>query len=194
MTSRAVDADDLLIKIVAALLVVCALIAAYSWTSGDAEAQSAESLTANTHSAFLLPGSASSGVNENYPNPALDRPRTLYKCLARSGELTIGNDPCSTGSKTIWVRNVAAVWNPRPESAWEQRQHLQQVQSDLAGSIRDENGQTSYVGTTSTTDPSFQCQMAKQDRENYLKVVGLKRTFDMLRALNERVWEACKGR
>jgi hypothetical protein len=37
-----------------------------------------------------------------------------------------------------------------------------------------------------------QCAAAKTERERVLNIVGLKRTYDLLRALDEQVYNACK--
>ena len=38
----------------------------------------------------------------------------------------------------------------------------------------------------------LRCESAKENRERTLKIVGLRRTFDLLRQLDDSVREACK--
>lgn len=227
MKSRPVDADDLLIKIVAALLILGGVFAAYSWSSTDAKAQRAASTSAKALAADSLSvgnggspvvgdghvvvgqpvphagGSSSSGYlclgqddrarRQSAPCSVIGGMKVLYKCSGPSGDLTIGSEPCPPTAKTVWTRTVAAESRRRPATAWQQQQQLQQVQDDLARSMRNERPQPNYAAPVHAAGPSIECQMAKQARENYLAVVGLRRNFDMLRVLNERVWQACKG-
>lgn len=123
--------------------------------------------------------------------------RTLRKCVSPKGATSIQNDPCPAGSRTAWVRPTA------PEQLSDARRRSLQQQarkrdadsrylSRLAGTDGLDRRQTIYRGPSRTSTRHAACDAAKRHRDIVLKRVGLARTVDLLRALNDRVYEACQ--
>lgn len=118
----------------------------------------------------------------------------VYKCVNGS-EVSYQSAACYGTWK------VARQWDATPEPAADQlRQHQPKSQRK-----RTESAQPSRTaGTDRTRSASNQrsagsrksslsrCDAAKARREAKLKSVGLKRTFDLLRKLDDTVNEACK--
>jgi hypothetical protein len=73
--------------------------------------------------------------------------------------------------------------------------HLQEEQARLAQALAASNPQPgSYVIQPSADEiRQARCQAAKDHREATLKQVGLNRSFDLLRQLDEQVYAACKS-
>ncbi len=132
--------------------------------------------------------------------------RTLRKCVSPKGAVSIQNAPCPAGSRTAWVRPTA------PEQLSEARRHSLQQQarkrdadsrylSRLAGTDGLDRQyiyrthsypRPSYPRPSRTSAKHAACDAARRHRETTLERVGLARTVDLLRALNDRVYEACQ--
>jgi hypothetical protein len=90
---------------------------------------------------------------------------------------------------------------PEPDTSSEQRNRqlaeikLAQAQDDFArASGLDRASQVSVpAGQGSVQRQLNRCEAAKQNREWTLEQVGMRRTFDLIRRLNDEVYEACKG-
>jgi hypothetical protein len=102
------------------------------------------------------------------------RTAAVYRCVGTGGAVAFQSMPCEGTQRTT-----------RPEPARRpQRQESQAV------------NQYSYVASRSTDMRDQQrarCNVAKQQRDQTLERVGLARTYDLLRRLDEMVYEACKG-
>lgn len=120
----------------------------------------------------------------------------VYKC-AKGKDVSYQSTPCDGTQKTL--RQWDATPEPEP-SVEDIRQH--QFKS---GRERAESAQLSRAAGTdrprsvrsvrrSGRDRSSmsRCDTAKSRRDAKLKAVGLKRTFDLLRKLDDAVNEACK--
>jgi hypothetical protein len=120
----------------------------------------------------------------------------VYKCV-RGSEVSYQSAACDGTQK------VARQWDatPQPEPTADelrqrqlksQRDYIESAQlSRAAGSGRKRfanNQRESGSGKSSVS----RCDAAKARRETKLKSVGLKRTFDLLRKLDDAVNEACK--
>lgn len=120
----------------------------------------------------------------------------VYKCVAGK-DVSYQSAPCSQGQK------IAGQWDATPEpepSAEELRERAAERRRDEAESARlrrasnaagrararTSSGRASLAGTGN------RCDAAKARREAKLKSVGLKRTFDLLRKLDDAVYDACK--
>lgn len=147
--------------------------------------------------------------------------RTLRKCVSHEGAISIQNDPCPADSRTAWSRATAPeqLSEARRRSLLKQarqRDADSRYLSRLAGTDRLDrqtidskrsDARRSHAGhiaarhldrrpldarPSRTSTKHAACDAAKQDRETVLKRVGLARTVDLLRALNDRVYEACQ--
>lgn len=120
----------------------------------------------------------------------------VYKCVSGS-EVSYQSAACDGTQK------IVRQWNAPPEpepTADELRQRQLKSQRDRAESVQLSHAAGTYrTGSTSNQrNPGSRkssmspCDTAKARREAKLKSVGLKRTFDLLRKLDDAVNEACK--
>lgn len=120
----------------------------------------------------------------------------VYKCV-RGSEVSYQSAACEGTQK------VARQWDATPEpepTADELRQRQLKSQSDQAESAwlsraagTDRARFASNRGNPTSRKPRIsRCDAAKARREAKLRSVGLKRTFDLLRKLDDAVNEACK--
>lgn len=120
----------------------------------------------------------------------------VYKCVGGKN-VSYQSTPC--GATQIIARQWNATPEPEPsreelhqrqlkreheraESAWLSRA----AGTDQVRSVRRSRGSVHAQSGMS------RCDAAKARRETRLKSVGLKRTFDLLRKLDDAVYEACK--
>lgn len=120
----------------------------------------------------------------------------VYKCV-RGNEVSYQSAACDVTQK------VARQWDATPEpapTADELRQRQSKNQFGRTESARpsraagkDRARPASRRRNPGSTKPvTSPCDAAKVRREAKLKSVGLKRTFDLLRKLDDAVNEACK--
>lgn len=118
----------------------------------------------------------------------------VYKCV-KGKDVSYQSAPCEPSAK------VAKQWEATPESApsntelWRRCNARKQGQADsaylrsLAGRTRTGSAEGTAIGATQSEDA---CVAAKQHRQMVLDQVGIKRTHDLLRSLDQGVNEACK--
>ena len=119
----------------------------------------------------------------------------VYKCV-KGREVSYQSAPCDD------TQRIAKQWDATPEpepSADELRMRDARRQRDEAGSAQPRRATgTRRVRSGSSRNYSSinigdaRCDAAKARREAKLKSVGLKRTFDLLRKLDDAVYDACK--
>lgn len=122
----------------------------------------------------------------------------LRKCVSRKGEVSFQQEDCPPGWRLASVRAVVpeAPLTLEQRRAQEARRRQGEAESrylsSLAGTNRTGNSgaQLHRVGTGAGS-PSA-CDAAKAHRESVLNAVGMRRTYDLLRALNDQVFAACK--
>lgn len=109
----------------------------------------------------------------------------VYKC-AKGRDVSYQSAPCD-GTQTL-VKQWEATPEPEP-SAVESRPRQPKRRRSVANSGPSRSG----VRTISSISAADQrCRAAKARREAKLISVGFKRTFDLLRKLDDAVHEACK--
>lgn len=122
----------------------------------------------------------------------------VYKCV-KGKDVSYQSAPCDA------TQTVARQWDATPESG-PSDEHLRQRERQLPGQReRVESARPSRVAGTqrirsannqrnpnSGKHSMSRCDTAKSRREAKLKAVGLKRTFDLLRKLDDAVNDACK--
>lgn len=119
----------------------------------------------------------------------------VYKCV-RGNEVSYQSAACDGTQKV--ARKWEATPDPRP-TADELRQRQSGIQRDrepaqssrAAGEGRQRSGRNPRSPGSRKSGLS-RCDAAKARREAKLQSVGLKRTFDLLRRLDDAVNEACK--
>lgn len=120
----------------------------------------------------------------------------LLKCVSPKGQVSIQQEPCAKGWRLVSVRSGAPEAPPTAEQlqrrAYQQRkaQADSQYLSSLAGSNRRGSAQGHSIPVPG--QGGGQCANAKAERDRVLNIVGLRRTYDLLRALDEQVYNACK--
>lgn len=129
---------------------------------------------------FLLMGLTASAMGQS-----------IYKCRDTKGQAVYQSDPCPEAEKR-WdtPQDVAEQGftqaqidaNAKIEA---DRRHMRQRARDLSSRGRP-------VGASITGSNPGRCESAKRDRDAVLKAAGLSRNFQMLRALDDAVWNACK--
>lgn len=109
----------------------------------------------------------------------------VYKCT-RGNDVAYQSEPCAPTQRTVkqWDATPDPVATPAPATLT--------VASSKAKRTAQRRRATGN-GARSKTDPAdARCAKAKARRESKLKAVGLKRNFDLLRKLDESVYEACR--
>ncbi len=118
----------------------------------------------------------------------------VYKCV-KGKDVSYQSSPCEASA------TVAKQWAATPEAApdnaelWRRYNTRKQGEADsaylrsLAGRARTGSGQGTAIGTTQSDNA---CVSAKKYRQSILDQVGINRTHDLLRSLDQRVNQACK--
>lgn len=110
--------------------------------------------------------------------------QVVYKCVGKNGHVEFSSWPCASDKKT--VKAVAAPPDPvRPYTPPAPRQQPQQVVTNTFY-----NGQTQ---PTAREAAMKRCTNAKQWRADELRRLGLKRTFNDLRRVDDWVNSQCAG-
>ncbi|WP_163838833.1 DUF4124 domain-containing protein [Pseudoxanthomonas sacheonensis] len=114
----------------------------------------------------------------------------VYKC-AKGRDVSYQSAPCDR------TQNLVKQWEaaPEPEPSADAPRHRQveRRQDGTDSSRRRRTRSWSRAGAASPISAAAnRCEAAKARREARLAAVGLKRTFDLLRKLDDAVYEACK--
>lgn len=127
------------------------------------------------------------------PNPHGDH---LRKCVSPKGQVTYQQEPRAKGWKLTSTRDATPEPAPTPEQLRQreyQRRKAEAESAYLRGIARRNQGASAQGHSIPVPGQGGgQCAAAKAERERVLDIVGLKRTYDLLRALDEQVYNACK--
>lgn len=121
----------------------------------------------------------------------------LYRCVNYQGEVTIQDAPCPAASKETSRTVVGAYEETASARAAKQRAVESAQASREAGSFKpaDQAGRSSSRSKLMPWEPDRNnqaCESAKRHREMMLKAAGPSRTFELLRALDDQVYKACR--
>ena len=108
----------------------------------------------------------------------------VYKC-AKGRDVSYQSAPCD-GTQTL-VKRWEAAPEPEPPAIESSPRQPQRKRPE-----RDSRPPRLGGSRTGTVSADNRCRAAKARREAKLVSVGLKRTFDLLRKLDDAVHEACK--
>ena len=112
----------------------------------------------------------------------------LFRCVAADGGVAWQDVPCETGSRLS--RTV-------PIPVEQGRDVGQQVAEKKAKAAKrptpTSRNNSTRVRPGARSQARANCAKAREERERVLAQVGLARTFEQLRALDDRVYDACKG-
>lgn len=109
--------------------------------------------------------------------------QTVQKCIAADGHVTLTSDACAAGHR------LAGTYDAVPEQVATATPAKVSSDRTLSGSRTRRAGGAS--GSRARGTPATRCQAAHDRREQTLRRAGLKRTFDLLRKLDDEVWAAC---
>jgi len=110
----------------------------------------------------------------------------LFRCVAADGGVAWQDVPCETGSRLS--RTVPIPVEQGPDVG----QHVAEKKAKAAKRPTPTSRNT-RARPSARSQARDNCAKAREERERVLAQVGLARTFEQLRALDERVYDACKG-
>lgn len=122
--------------------------------------------------------------------------QSLHQCVDKRGHVSLTSAPCPAGHKTQKVVDATPERiSPERAAHLEQRRRQEAAHSaylrKLAG-----HGSARYrspqPAARASDDRSSRCEAAKARRTTTLERVGLRRTHDLLRQLDDAVYRACK--
>ncbi len=194
------DAADFTIKLSAAVVLIGAALGVAVWFTDEQAAETnsvADRIGREAGEAALWRQSAARSEASRRFEAVPQTPQPYYSCSGSEG-VVIQRWPCGswptveTGSAE--ERRVANVeWQERNRRVAEAR--LRDAQAALAAATGTGGFQSSW--NPPQANPSegarARCQAQKDSRETILNQAGLHRTFELIRSLNDQVYEACKG-
>lgn len=200
-----VDADDVLIKIFVALLLVLAgwrvshwyrhsTAAALAAQTQTAQAGSAETALRQSHDIARRAEQEARQQQASASGAASVAGQTIYKCETSQGT-QLQSLPCAPGASITWTRSAGRDVQAKGE--WRRQAELRQHEAEIArytrmyGDNANRGHVSPYPQSGALQQRRFRCQAAKDDREAVLKIAGLNRNFDLIRQLNDAVYEAC---
>jgi hypothetical protein len=123
----------------------------------------------------------------------------VYKCVTKAGT-EYQSAPCSSGEAArTWAVDVA----PRSATVIENEQRLDNLRQQNAAAIapRPARSNPTYRSNgggggrlhhiSQYKDPSA-CETAKAERARVYEAVGMRRSFELSRRMDDKVWSACK--
>jgi len=131
--------------------------------------------------------------------------KTLYKCVSRNG-VSYQQTPCPAAARTVRTIETTPEPSPTPAelAALDRKARQDRAESaflsHLAGTDRLATVQRGYAPKNLRRRADNQsrnesaCQSAKATRERTLRRVGLDRTIDLLRRLDDHAEQACGRR
>jgi hypothetical protein len=111
--------------------------------------------------------------------------QVICKCVEKGKPVSFQTSPCPTTAKVADAR----AYTPDRELTWaEKRQREAQW-----ATRRPQQAPTAAHIPMPTVTPSSQshCELARSQREQWERMAGLNRSYDTVRAWNERVARAC---
>lgn len=123
--------------------------------------------------------------------------QSVQRCVAPNGTVSYQDAPCAAGSRTSGSWDARPEPAPTPEQLRQRELQRQQARAESdflsrrAGTDRLDRG-SPRVARIPQDAGKARCDAARAQRERTLDMVGLKRTFDLLRKLDEQVREACR--
>ena len=200
------DSSELLIRIVAGVLLVVAVLTV---SAHFREKKHLESLmlAAQADERARLAAARLTGQPAELETQQLARAqqsaqaeRQIYRCVDPTGATSIQNEPCPAGASVSWGRAVP-VETPLEASLrqqeWDKQQgetRLRQAEAQFAQATGTAGANQTYYSLGNPPDAaSSRCQIAKNARDQAYRVAGNNRSFELIRSWNDYVYEACKG-
>lgn len=111
--------------------------------------------------------------------------QSVQKCIGHGGHVTFTSGDCGEGERlaasyaAVPDTIVPAAAYPDAGAGQARPEHRRQGPSRAGTGVR-------------KRAPPDRCKAARDRREQTLRRVGLKRNFDLLRKLDDQVWDACR--
>lgn len=120
--------------------------------------------------------------------------QTVYKCIGKSGHVTLTSEPCKASEK-----QAAAVYAP-PErmtqeryDELERRKRKEAADSRYLESLARGDTGVSYGGSASAGNAkAARCRQARSSRQRSRDAMGMRVDYLAIRRLDEMVYDACK--
>lgn len=115
--------------------------------------------------------------------------QTVQKCVARNGHARYQSAPCGPGERT------AEVWDATPDPVPETDDDLVRVRPRRAGSrstARRASSRAAALERRLAQATDDRCERARAYRDAVERRAGLDRDYDLLSALQRRVYDACR--
>lgn len=124
----------------------------------------------------------------------------LRKCVGRDGAVSFQQTPCPAGSRQVSSRPYVAERAPTHEEVRARAAREQDARRESAELSRRAGTDGGYTRAPSAGSlhrvpiarDDEACQRARRHREQTLQAVGMQRTYDLLRSLNDQVARACR--
>jgi len=118
----------------------------------------------------------------------------IYRCKAADGVVAVQSEPCTAAQRDLGARYYD-TGSASPDALQRRRQADAEIAARNRQQERGGTGYWSHGGslTDQRDQQRAQCESARENRDRTLKALGLNRSFDTLRALNEAVQQACRG-
>jgi len=121
----------------------------------------------------------------------------LYRCESYQGAVTIQDSPCPAASRET-KRTAVGAYEETESSRAAKQGAAQRAQAtrEVRGFVpADQAVRSASPSKPKPWEPdrdNSACEAAKKRRETVLKAAGLSRTFELLRALDDEVYKACR--
>lgn len=113
----------------------------------------------------------------------------LFRCVAADGGVSWQDAPCAEGSRLSRAVPILVESTPEPKkTAKRARPQAVSAPSQRPAASRSTRGSSGV-----RSQRRIECEAARKQHAAAIERLGLKRTFDQLRALDDQVQEACKG-
>ncbi|MGY3264841.1 hypothetical protein ACVWZN_000914 [Lysobacter sp. HA35] len=109
--------------------------------------------------------------------------QTVQKCVTRDGHERYQSEPCAHGERT------AEIWDATPDPV---APASDEPRPRTRATTRKRSTRRSARTTVAMTDTHDDCAQARDYRDAVERRAGLSRNYDLLSALQERVYRACR--
>lgn len=193
------SADDSLIKIASGVIMAALIFGGVHWYLGAREAQ-VHAITVKQEQAQTPRRSeqarlAQLEANRNRQAQANGQP-TMYKCRDGSSVVALQSWPCSAGAATEWTRTYQGPDERDADQDAQRATDIARHEAEVAQYTQmfgDRPAAATYSSGPQPSSNAARCADAKSYRDGVYRQVGNNRTFNLIRQLDDYVYEACKG-
>jgi hypothetical protein len=198
------SADDTLVRIVAGIVVAAMVFGGVRWFRAAQAAEAAAAANAQVQQQAYLAGQATQRAEQMRLSQAhAERARqaeaaaqpAMYKCRDAAGVVAIQNWPCAPDAQAEWARpyhpgDAREAAEARQRSANQARNeaavaHYSRIYGDAAAPAV-------MGGSPASTFDNARCENARRFRDSEYRRLGNRRTYAIIRQLDDYVYEACK--